>query len=96
MTAATTPRLLVLAAGDSVAIALSDLEAGDEVGLDGGVLTIVQAIPKGHKVALRDIAEGCPVSKYATQIGTATVPIEAGTHVHVHNVESERMRGDRH
>ncbi len=96
MTPEPSARLLVLAADDSVAIALGDLAAGDQIDLNGGVLEVLQAVPKGHKVALRDVAQGDPVYKYATQIGAATTPIQAGTHVHVHNVESERMRGDKH
>ncbi|VFS54652.1 Uncharacterised protein [Leminorella grimontii] len=34
------------------------------------------------------------VYKYGESIGRATQAIELGEHVHVHNVESERGRGD--
>jgi altronate dehydratase small subunit len=33
--------------------------------------------------------------KYGLSIGTASQNIKAGDHVHVHNVESNRGRGDK-
>src|SRR5436190_1612594 len=43
-------------------------------------------IPPGHKLAVRDVAQGKPVHRYNQIIGFATQPIKAGDHVHVHNV----------
>ena len=57
-------------------------------------MTVREAIPPGHKVALRTIAAGEPVIKYGSPIGTATADIAAGAHVHTHNVASGRGRGD--
>ncbi len=45
-------------------------------------------IPNGHKIALRDIAEGENVIKYGHSIGVATKQIVKGDHVHVHNLKS--------
>lgn len=67
---------------DDVATALRDLEPGEMV-----FGTIVRdAIPIGHKIAVRAIAEGADVRKYGWPIGRATRAIAAGDHVHVHNV----------
>ena len=44
-------------------------------------------IPSGHKVATLAMKAGEPVRKYAQLIGYALVDIEAGDHVHTHNVE---------
>ena len=52
------------------------------------------AIPYGHKLALTPIAAGEPVIKYGEVIGWAALAIPAGDHVHVHNLESRRGRGD--
>jgi altronate dehydratase small subunit len=52
-------------------------------------------IPFGHKFATRDIGKGTLVVKYGEPMGVATRDIKAGSHVHVHNVESSRGRGDR-
>jgi altronate hydrolase len=43
-------------------------------------------VPRGHKVAVRDLARGAPVRKYGQVIGVATTPIAAGDHVHTHNL----------
>ena len=43
-------------------------------------------VPPGHKVAVRDVAKGQPVHRYNQIIGFATQAIEAGDHVHVHNL----------
>jgi len=57
-------------------------------------VTLTNDIPYGHKIALTDIPKGEAIVKYGEQIGIATTDIRAGQHVHVHNVESTRGRGD--
>jgi altronate dehydratase len=85
---------LVISSRDNVATALEPLEPGRRLELDAGVVTVIQPVPSGHKVALRAIAAGDPVVKYGSPIGTATADIPAGAHVHTHNVASGRGRGD--
>ena len=84
---------------DNVATCLADLKAGDveNIGVDGAQtsITIKNDIPFGHKIALTDINAGEHVIKYAEIIGAASRAITAGEHVHVHNVESIRARGDK-
>jgi altronate dehydratase small subunit len=83
---------------DNVATAIRDIAADEDatVGVDDRTLTIKvsQPIALGHKLALRPIRKGDEVLKYATVIGRATQDIQVGEHVHVHNVESTRGRGD--
>lgn len=50
----------------------------------------LQDIPIGHKVALRNMAPGDTVVKYAVDIGIVTAPISAGAHAHVHNIKTKR------
>lgn len=89
---------LVVDAKDDVATALRDLTAGEKVqyrnGETLGEVTALNAIPFGHKIAIRDIAAGLPVRKYGEIIGQTTLSIKTGEHVHVHNVEGIRGRGD--
>ena len=82
-------RLLVLAPGDDIAVALDDLMPGERLDSPTGPqpLTIRGPVPRGHKVALREVAAGAPVRKYGQVIGVAAVPIPAGEHVHTHNLE---------
>jgi len=84
---------------DNVATALRQLEAGDavQVGIEdySAEVRLSQAIPFGHKFALTDIEKGDPVIKYGETIGLATKPIGPGEHVHIHNVEGQKLRGDK-
>ena len=80
----TPPRALRLSAADGVAVALVDLAIGEQPVADGP--TLINAVPRGHKFALRDHAGGEPVTKYGMPIGAATEAIASGAHVHVHNL----------
>ena len=64
-----------------VLLQLSPTGAGDE-----RLVEVVQRVQAGHKVALRDIAQGQPVLRYGSIIGFASQPIRAGEHVHTHNL----------
>ncbi len=83
--------------GDAVAVAVRDLEPGPS---QGGYLDttrtehvdLSQAVPLGHKLSLRDVAEGEPVIEYGLPIGTATTDIRRGDYVHIHNVRSSRWQ----
>ena len=77
-------KLLQLNPRDNVAVALEPLAAG--VALEG--LTLLDAIPMGHKVALRALSPGQAVIKYGYPIGKATQEIPAGSHIHSHNLRS--------
>lgn len=70
------------------------LKPGQPLDIAPVTVEVQTAIPFGHKVALRAIAAGQPVTKYGETIGLATDTIAPGEHVHVHNVESQRGRGD--
>jgi len=73
-----------LHAADSVAIALADLPAGRApAGLN---LVLPKPVPRGHKIALRNIARGDKVIRYGQIIGQATDDIPVGGHVHTHNL----------
>jgi altronate hydrolase len=83
-----------LHADDQVAIARRDLAPGLTLTLGGAgaaraLVPVKQAIPAGHKIALRDVAAGEVVRRYGQVIGLATRPIQAGDHVHTHNLSVE-------
>ena len=91
---------LRLADTDNVASIFTDVKAGVAVSVKdrkGGTSEIVSKsdIPYGHKIAVCPIRKGEPIIKYGEEIGLASTPIKVGEHVHVHNVESNRGRGDR-
>jgi altronate hydrolase len=78
--------LILLSPSDDVAVAAAAITEGAE--LTAGTTTVVarDAIPAGHKLALRSLRDGELVHKYGQAIGVATSDIEAGEHVHVHNL----------
>jgi altronate hydrolase len=81
---------------DNVAVALAGVRPGDCVNAGGDLeLRAIGEIRAGHKIALRRISAGASVVKYGATVGVATRDILAGEHVHAHNVESARLRGDR-
>ena len=57
-------------------------------------ITLADEIAFGHKFAIRPIRKGSAVVKYGHRIGEATADISPGEHVHLHNMESKRGRGD--
>jgi hypothetical protein len=72
---------------------LDDGRAGDAVDVLGTAevaprLMLLDQISLGHKVALRDVAEGEPVVKFGVAIGQASRAIRAGQWVHLHNCTS--------
>lgn len=85
---------IVISALDNVATALEPLAAGQTIEAGGSTVAVAEAIPLGHKVALRAIPAGAVVVKYGSAIGHASSAIAAGTHVHTHNLASDRGRGD--
>lgn len=73
---------------DNVAVALTDLVMGTHVQYNGAVVATIADIPRGHKFALTNIANGQNVVKYGYPIGHAVADIKAGEHVHYHNTKT--------
>lgn len=77
-------KTIIINPADNVAVALTDLKKGE---VYEGV-TLIEDIVKGHKFALKDIAQGEQVIKYGNPIARATADIAEGSHVHTHNVKT--------
>ena len=80
---------LLLSADDNVAVAREDFARGLELIHRGAAIALKDAVPAGHKFAVREIPQGSPVTKYAHEIGSALYPIRPGEWVHTHNVQVE-------
>ncbi len=85
---------LLLHPGDHVAIARVALGQGQTIRPGSAQVILKQAVPAGHKVALRAIAEGEEVLRYGQVIGRATRPIEPGEWVHTQNLAFEEGSRD--
>jgi altronate dehydratase small subunit len=73
--------------GESVACRVEGEQSQTRIELLGDV-------PPNHKFAFADIKAGDTIVKYGLNIGKASADIRRGEHVHVHNIESNRGRGD--
>lgn len=89
---------VVINKSDNVATAVTNLAAGITVsffiGQDVQQIILSEDIPIGHKFAIQDIADKQEVIKYGEVIGSSLTAINKGKHVHVHNIQSNRGRGD--
>lgn len=92
-----TIRVFVIDSADNVATNVADeIPNGTPIDVNGKTIEALNDIPYGHKVALHPIKKGEDVVKYGLSIGSAAINIKPGDHVHIHNVESNRGRGDRY
>jgi altronate hydrolase len=82
-----------LDATDPVGLARADLDPGLSLEIDGVRLTVRDAVPRGHKLAVVDLPAGTEVRKYGQPIGLALRDIAAGEHVHEHNLRSLSRAG---
>ena len=91
------PDFLVHENGDSVGvIVIEGIQAGAE--LTGWIMRedrtvamkVLNDIPIGHKIAMKDMAVGDGVIKYGVDIGKVVAAVKKGEHVHVHNLKTRR------
>jgi altronate hydrolase len=82
--------LLRLHPSDNLAVTRRAVKADEIVTLDGQSITIAEAIPANHKVAIQQIAKGQTIRKFGQPIGSAVTPIAVGQWIHVQNVCIER------
>ena len=82
--------IIIMNPRDNVGICLRDFSSEEKLDFQldrkNWCVVFAEAVPMGHKVALTDIQKGDPIVKYGEKIGSATIAITAGQHVHVHNV----------
>ncbi len=83
---------------DDVGVAVRDLKKGESVGavtLEGKFVAdvkLVDDVPLGHKVAMRDMSKDKHVVEYGRTIGAATQAARCGAHVHTHNLKTLRWQ----
>ncbi len=89
-------QFLVHDAADTVGVATVDLQAGETArGLymdsqKAIEVEVLEDIPLGHKIALKDHSAGDSVIKYEHDIGKVVADIPRAKHVHIHNLKTRR------
>ncbi len=81
---------------DTVGVAVLDIADGTAcTGRDLATnqplqVTAREAIPLGHKLALKDFKVGDEVTKYGCVIGVISKDVAVGHHVHTQNLKTKR------
>jgi altronate hydrolase len=73
---------------DNVVVALHPVRTGEALSYQGGVVTPLEDIPQGHKIAIKPVTRGENIIKYGLAIGHASQDIAAGQWVHTHNMST--------
>jgi len=73
---------------DNVVVAVEHLSVGQSVCVDGQIIEVLEDVPAGHKLALKDFAEKDNVIKYGYPIGRVRFPIAKGAWINEHNIRT--------
>ena len=73
---------------DSVVVCLRPFKKGEAIMVDDKEITIVEDIPMGHKILIKDTPEGTDIIKYGYPIGHALKGLKAGEWVNEHNLKT--------
>ena len=68
---------------DDVVVLLADGVLGESIQIDSTEIKLLQDTPKGHKIAVKEIAKNKDVLKYGYSIGKAKEDIKVGEWVHL-------------
>ena len=80
-------RVIQIAPEDNVAVALCPITAGEVIQIgEQAAVKVLEDVPQGHKIALKEIKKEENIIKYGFAIGHATAEIKAGSWVHTHNM----------
>ncbi len=82
-------KLMQLHPDDNILVIRKKILSGDTVIINGKVAEYHTEIELGHKVAARHINKNELIIKYGVPVGSATEDIEAGDHIHLHNMKSD-------
>ena len=75
---------------DNVAVALHPLSKGTIIEVNGNFIELAEDIPAGHKIALKDFAEGDMVIKYGFPISHTVKEVRKGHLLNEKTVKTNR------
>ena len=73
---------------DNVAVAIVAQKAGSIIQVEGKETVLLEDIPAGHKIALKDFSAGENVIKYGYPIGHVTCDVRKGSWLNEHNIKT--------
>ncbi len=82
------PQILIINPTDNVAVAIVELNVGDQLHVDDKSVVVKELIPVGHKVALQSLSTNDLIIKYGYSIGHAIESIDEGAWVNEKNLKT--------
>ncbi len=80
--------ILKIHPSDNVVVAIQPQAKGSIISVDGVNITVIEDVPAGHKIAIRDIEEGENVIKYGFPIGHAKESKKSGSWMNENNIKT--------
>ena len=80
-------KVLKIHPNDNVIVALSDLQQGETVTLDGQEYILTENIAAKHKFAMQDFEVGSEIKMYDVLVGKANQSIKKGGSINIFNVK---------
>ena len=80
-------KILKVHPDDNLIVALTDLQAGEELQLNGRVFTTETAVPQKHKFFAENMDKGDAVTMYGVTVGRAKHEVKSGEVATIENVE---------
>ena len=80
--------ILKINPADNVVVAILPQKRGDCIEVDGQRITLLEDVPDGHKIAIKDLKAGENVIKYGFPIGHAMEDKPAGSWMNEHNIKT--------
>jgi hypothetical protein len=84
-------RLILLHPDDNVLVCCASIAAGEIMVIEEQNIRASDDIAIGHKVSRCRLEIGEKVLKYGAPIGSVTVVVSPGDHVHLHNLASDYL-----
>lgn len=81
-------KYLKINSGDNVVVAISNLKIGEIIQDGDTSIVLKDDVPAGHKVTLKDFAEGEDVIKYGYPIGHVRHSVEAGKWINENQIQT--------
>jgi altronate hydrolase len=80
-------KILKIHPDDNAIVALTDLQAGELVNVDGVTIELKEQVAAKHKFALTDLPEGASVRMYGVLVGTTKTDVQKGDRLTTANLK---------
>lgn len=87
--APTLPQVILLHPDDNVLVCVTAIQAGDQLSIDGELVSASENIGVGHKIARYALVAEQKIIKYGAPVGSTIQPVKRAGHVHMHNMQSD-------